>query len=197
MGEVVGGELPVWVFVSDEDVDAVAEWVSAGSWEESRARYAAVVAAMAAPEVDAVLEELRLGSDRLAGVVAVHRAVLALGGDVGYACLRGADEAARQSATAIAARDWGALRACGVIEAAQGLPLLGRVHEVMAATARSERVPPSVLEKIGDLVVGAQDWERERAMEDLAALGEGVTGELLAAVAPSGTTSTGPWPAAE
>lgn len=128
-----GSALPAWAFLADADIDAVAEWVSAGSWEKSRVLFDARVSRIASQHIDDALEEIALGDPRLRSAVAIHRAVLMLGGAVGYRCLGDSQEAARAATAAIAARDWDSLRACGAIELnVHGLAFLGGVHGVAA-----------------------------------------------------------------
>src|SRR4051812_14933708 len=147
-----GAELPAWVVLSDEDISGVAKWMSASSWEESKACFRAEISALKPQDLAMILEEIALGGDgALDARVAVHRALLALGGDAGYACLRDGDAAAGAAGTAIARRDWVALRACGTIEVmVHGRRFLGAVHvaaaEVMAGgdvalnTVMAERI---------------------------------------------------------
>jgi hypothetical protein len=182
--------LPAWAFLADEDVDRVAEWVSAASWEASRALYDARVSRIPPQDVDEVLEELVLGDDRLRSMVAVHRALLVLGGDAGYRALSDPKEAARAAGTAIAERDWDALRACGTIElTVHGRAFLGGVHGVVAelmavgdAMVSPVMVSPAMAERVGALARDAEPWERGRAAADLAAVGDASILALLASV---------------
>jgi hypothetical protein len=175
--EATGARLPRWAFLSDDDVDAVAAWISAESWDESKARYDAVIAGLPWGDVEAVLEELLLDGSRLRVTVAAHRAVLALGADTGYRCLRGPREAAGEASKAVAARDWDALGACAAIETAHGSRLLSWVHAVIARLMPSGEptLTSQMTEKFAELITvlarTSESWERERAAEDLAVFG--------------------------
>jgi hypothetical protein len=182
---VAGNDLPRWAFVTDEDIDAVAAWVSAKSWEESKAVYEAVIAGLPRGDIEVVLEELLLSSGSLRRTVAAHQAVLTLGAEAGYHCLRGPYEAAREASAAIAARDWEALRACATIEAAHGLRLLSWIHGLTAhLLAGGDPVPTpqltaQVAGQLTTLARASEPWEREQAAEDLAMLGFPALSELL------------------
>jgi hypothetical protein len=177
--------LPSWALVSDRDIDAVGEWLSAASWEESRAIYDAVVARIRSQDIDDALEEIALGDPRLRAPVAVHRAVLVLGADVGYRCLSDPREAARVAGEALAAGDRDAVRACGTIElTVHGLAFLGGVHGVAAEmmTGADLAISPLMAERIAALAREAEPWERAQAGSDLAAVGDGSLLALLAAI---------------
>jgi len=180
--------LPSWASLSDPDIDAVGEWLSAASWEESRRIYDAVVAGIRSQDIDDALEEIALGDPRLRAPAAVHRAVLVLGADAGYRCLNNAREAARVAGQAATAGDWSALRACGAIElTVHGLGFLGGVHgvaaELMAGRIGDDlAISPSMSERIAVLARDAEPWERARAASDLAVIGDGSLGALLAAI---------------
>jgi hypothetical protein len=177
--------LPAWAFLADEDIERVAEWVSAASWEESKALYDARVSRIPSRDVDEVLEEMALGDARLRSAVAVHRALLVLGGDTGYRALSDPREAAHAAGAAIAVSDWDALRACGTIElTVHGRAFLGGVHGVAAElmSAGEAVVSPAMAERVGALARDAQPWERGRAAADLTAIGDASILALLAAV---------------
>ncbi|NUR32357.1 MAG: hypothetical protein HOV83_42005 [Catenulispora sp.] len=180
-----GDELPRWAFLADEDIDAVAAWLSAASWEESKACYASSIIGLPPDDVAAVLEELLLGSSGLRRTVAAHRAVLALGAETGYQCLRGPRESAREARAAVAARDWGALRACAAIEEAHGLHLLSWTHGLTARLMAGgdlvlhPDLTAQVAARLTDLARASEPWEREQAAEDLVVLGDPALGEAL------------------
>lgn len=185
-------DLPSWASLSDRDVDAVGEWLAAASWEESRAIYDAGVSGILSQDIDDALEEIALGDPRLRTPVAVHRAVLVLGADVGYRCLSDARETARVAGEAVAAGDWRALRACGTVElTVHGLGFLGGVHGVAAelmmaggagGAAGDVAISPMMSERIAVLARDAEPWERARAASDLAVAGDGSLVALLAAI---------------
>lgn len=181
-------DLPSWASLSDRDIDAVGEWLAAASWEESRAIYDAGVSGIRSRDIDDALAEIALGDPRLRTPVAVHRAVLVLGADVGYRCLSDVRETARVALEAAADGDWGALRACGTIElTVHGLGFLGGVHgiaaELMAGGgARDLAISPLMSERIAVLARDAEPWERAQAASDLAAVGDGSLLALLAAI---------------
>lgn len=200
-----GVPLPGWASLADADIDDVAEWISAASWEKSRALHDLLVGRLPSQDIEYVLEELGWGDVRLRTAVAVHRAVLVLGGDDGYRCLSDLKEAARAAGAAIVARDWNALRACGTIElAVHGRAFLGGLHGVSAelmaagdttaadatgargATGTTETtVSAAVAERIAALAQDAQPWERRQAAADLAAIGDASILGLLGTVAES------------
>lgn len=182
---LTGTGLPAWASLSDEDIDAVGEWLSAASWQQSRALYDAGISRMRSQDVDQALAEIVLGDPRLRAPVAVHRAVLVLGGEAGYRCLGDAREAARMAGAAAAAGDWDALRACGSIElTVHRLALLGGVHGVAAEmmTGGDLAISPLIRERIAVLAQDAEPWERARAASDLAVIGDGSLVGLLAAI---------------
>lgn len=172
---VVGTEVPRWAYLADADIDRVAEWVSAASWKESKALFAASVGQIASQDIDAALEELALGDPRLRSAVAVHRAVLVLGGDAGYRSLSDPREAARVAAASIAVSDWGGLRACALIEVAvHGQAFLGGVHGVAAElmAGGDTTVSPAMADRVATLARDAQPWECRQAFADLGAIGD-------------------------
>ncbi len=177
--------LPSWASLSDRDIDAVGEWLTAASWEESRAIYDAGVSGIRSQDIDAALEEIALGDPRLRAPVAVHRAVLVLGADVGYGCLSDAREAARVAGNAVLAGDWNALRACATIElTVHGLGFLGGVHGVAAELVAGGdlAISPLMSERIAVLARDAAPWELAQAASDLAVVGDGSLVALLAAI---------------
>lgn len=186
---VVGAGVPGWAQLADADIDRVARWVSAASWKESKALFDASVSQIAPHDIDEVLEELALGDPRLRAAVAVHRAVLVLGGDAGYRCLSEPREAARVAAASIAVSDWNALRACASMEVAvHGQAFLGGVHGVAAELmARGETtVSPAMVDRIATLARDAQPWERRQAAADLGAIGNASILSLLGAAPQTG-----------
>lgn len=180
--------LPDWAFLTEEQIDAVADWVSAPTWQESQARYDARISALGPQEIDAVLEELALGGDSgLRAAVAVHRAVLVLGGEAGYRSLADPAQAARAAGAAIRRRDWRALRACGTVELfVHRRRLLGAVHvavaEAMSDGGTAILVTPVLAERLATLAEDATAGEREQAVEDLRAVGDEAVAGLLAAL---------------
>lgn len=172
---VVGTAVPGWAQLADADIDQVAEWVSAASWKESKTLFEDAVSRIAPQDVDNALEELALGDPRLRAAVAVHRAVLGLGGDAGYRCLSDPREAARVAAASIAVSDWDGLRACALIEVTvHGQAFLGGVHGVAAElmAGGDTTVSPAMTERVATLARDAQPWERRQAVVDLAAIGD-------------------------
>ncbi|ACU73307.1 hypothetical protein Caci_4443 [Catenulispora acidiphila DSM 44928] len=170
-----GIPLPAWAFLSDADIDDVAEWIAASSWEESRALYGALAGRVTSQDIEYVLDEIVLGDVRLRTAVSVHRAVLVLGGDVGYRCLGDLPEVARVAGAAIVARDWNVLRACGTVELiVHGRAFLGGVHGVIAElmAAGDMAVSPAMAERVAALARDAQPWERRQVAADLAATGD-------------------------
>ena len=170
-----GIPLPAWASLSDADIDAVAEWIAAAFSEESRALYDSLVGRVATQDIEYVLDEIVLGDVRLRAAVSVHRAVLVLGGDVGYRCLGDLREVARAAGAAIVARDWNVLRACGTIELiVHGRAFLGGVHGVIAELMATGdmAVSPAMAERVAALARDAQPWERRQVAVDLAATGE-------------------------
>lgn len=179
----VGTGLPRWALLADVDVDRVAEWISAASWKASKALFDASVSRIPSRDVDEALEEIALGDPRLRSAVAVHRAVLVLGGDAGYRCLSDPREASRVAAATIAVSDWDALRACASIEVAvHGQAFLGGVHGVAAEMMADgdTTVSAALAERVGALARDAQPWERRRAVEELAAIGDASILSLVA-----------------
>ncbi|MFL6115538.1 MAG: hypothetical protein ACJ786_29960 [Catenulispora sp.] len=195
---VAGDEPPAWVRLSDEDISSVAKWISASSWDESEARYRAEVSALRPPDFALILEEIALGGDRaLDARIAVHRALLALGGEAGYACLRDEDAAAQAAGAAIERRDRVALRACGTIEVmVHGRRFLGAVHvaaaEMMtgagagagagAGGSGGVALNAVMAERISAMAREAEAGERELALNDLAAIGGQAVASLVALV---------------
>lgn len=190
---LTGSGLPSWASLSDADIDAVGEWLATESWEESRVLYDAGVAGMTSQAVDDALTEIALGDARLRVPVSVHRAVLALGGEVGYRCLSSVREAARVAGAAGGAGDWDALRACATIELmVHGIAFLGRVHWVAAelaaemadeTTAGGDVAISSLMSnQIAALARGAEPWELAQAESDLAAIGDGSLVALLSEI---------------
>ncbi|WP_370366950.1 hypothetical protein [Catenulispora sp. GP43] len=182
---VTGEGLAPWAFFADEDIDAVAAWISALSWEESRALYDARVSRLASQDADEVLVEIASGDPRLRTAIAVHRAVLVLGADAGYHALSGPKAASDVAGAAITAGDWGALRACGTIElTVHGRAFLGGVYGVTAElmAAGDTSVPPAIADRVAALALDAQPWERARAAADLAAIGDTSITALLSAI---------------
>ncbi|MEY9856277.1 hypothetical protein ABH935_001881 [Catenulispora sp. GAS73] len=181
-------DLPSWASLSDRDIDAVGEWLTAASWEDSRAIYDADVSGIRSQDIDDALAEIALGDPRFRAPVAVHRAVLVLGVDVGYRCLSDARETARVAGEVVAAGDWSALRACGTIElTVHGLGFLGGVHGVAAELmagggGRDLAISPLMSERIAVVARDAEPWERAQAASDLAAVGDGSLVALLAAI---------------
>lgn len=172
---VTGSALPEWAAVADEDIDLVAEWVVAASWQESEALFGANISRITSQAIEAALEEMVLGDPRARSTIAVHRAVVALGGDVGYRSVHDAREAARMAAAAIAARDWEALRACGAIErTVHGRVFLGGLHGGTAdlMSGGSTMVSPEMVARVGELAEDAEPWERRQAVADLTAVGD-------------------------
>lgn len=174
-----GDELPAWALLSDEDINSVAKWISAASWDESEACYRADISGLRPQDLAMILEEIALGGGgALDTRIAVHRALLVLGGETGYACLRDRNAAAGAAGVAIARRDWGALRACGTIEViVHGRRFLGAVH-VAAAEAMvgaggggGMTLNTAMAERIGALARRAEAGERELAVSDLEAIG--------------------------
>jgi hypothetical protein len=179
---VVGTALPEWVQLTDEEVDLVAEWVLAVSWEESETLYESHVRGIRSQAIDAVLEEIALGDPRALSTVAIHRAVLMLGGEAGFRSVGDPRQAARAAGAAISAGDWEALRACGTIERkVHGLAFLGGTHGVAAdlMAGGDLEMSPALAERVADLAQDAEPWERQRAAVDLAAIGDGPVGPLL------------------
>ncbi|WP_194927594.1 hypothetical protein [Catenulispora pinisilvae] len=182
---VTGSGLPDWADLTDEAIELTAEWVVAESWTQSKELFDSRVEQMGSRAVDMALEEIELGAPRLSSLTAIHRAVLVLGGAAGYRALSDPQEAARVAAEAIAAGDWEALRACGAIERrAHGRAFLGGAHGVAAdlMTGGDLEIGPAMAERIADLAAEAEPWERRRAVEDLAAIGDGPVAPLLALV---------------
>jgi len=187
----VGEELPHWAFLTEAQIEAVAKWITAESWDESETFYDSRIRPLPSRDVDAILTELAWGGDGALDVtIAVHRALLALGGEAGYRSVRseqGMDQAAR---AVIAGRDWDALRACGTIEAlVHGWRFLGAVHVVVAQTMTDggAAVEPrfrmsALVERITASAPAAGSHQRERAVEDLAAIGGASLAGLLAAL---------------
>lgn len=182
---VVGAEVPGWAHLADADIDRVAEWISAASWKESKALFDAAVVRIASQDIYYALEEIALGDPRLGSAVAVHRAVLVLGGDAGYRCLSAPREAARVAAASIAGRDWDALRACASIEViVHGQAFLGGVHGVAAEMMAGgvTTVSPAMADRVAVLARDAQPWERRQAVADLTAIGDASILSLVGAV---------------
>lgn len=180
-----GEGLPAWAFFADEDIDDVAAWISAPSWEESRALYDARVSRLCSQDADEMLVEIAFGDPRLRRTIAVHRALLALGAEAGYHCVSGPKEASEVAGAAIAAGDWGALRACGTIElAVHGRAFLGGVHGVTAElmAAGDTVVSTAIVERVAALARDAQPWERARVAADLAGTGSASIAALLRAI---------------
>jgi hypothetical protein len=182
---VVGTEVPGWAHLADPDIDHVARWVSAASWKESKTLFDATVGQIASQDVDEALEELALGDPRLRSAVAVHRAVLVLGGDAGYRCLSDPHEAAQVAAASIVVSDWDGLRACALIEVAvHGQPFLGGVHGVAAElmAVGDTTVSPAMADRVATLARDAQPWECRQAVADLGAIGDASILALMGAV---------------
>lgn len=170
-----GIPLPAWALLSDADIDDVAEWIAAASWSESRVLYDSLVGRVASQDIEYVLDEIVLGDARLRTAVSVHRAVLVLGGDVGYRCLGDLRDVARVAGASIVARDWNVLRACGSIELiVHGRAFLGGVHGAIAELMATGdmTVSPAMAERVAALARGAQPWEHRQVGVDLAATGE-------------------------
>ncbi|GAA1983991.1 hypothetical protein [Catenulispora subtropica] len=182
--EEAGSGLPGWSRLADEEVDVVAAWITAPSWEESRAHYDERIAGLRAETVEAALEDVGLADERLRNQAAVYRSVLALGAEAGYRCLRGPRESAQEAGAAIARRDWDALGECGRIEAAHGLSFLSWVHGVAARLMVTDvpAVTPRMAEQAAARARTSQAWERQQAAVDLAAIGDASIGGLLALV---------------
>lgn len=184
---VAGSALPSWAHLSDADIDAVADWVSADSWEKSKALYESRVSRIRSKDIDDALEEIALGDPRLRAAVAVHRAVLALGGEAGYRSLNDLRRASRAASTTIAAGDWDRLRACATIElTVHGQAFLGGVHGVVAElmTRGEAAVSPAMADRVAVLARDAEPWARRQAAADLAAVGDASILALLGAIPP-------------
>ncbi|MBS2554172.1 hypothetical protein KGQ19_45695 [Catenulispora sp. NL8] len=183
---VTGSGLPDWADLTDEAIELTAEWVVAASWAQSKELFDSRVEQMGSRVIDMALQEIELGAPGLSSLTAIHRAVLALGGTAGYRALSDPRQAARVAAEAIAAGDWEALRACGTIERkAHGRAFLGGTHGVAAdlMTGGDLEIGPAMAERVAGLAADAEPWERRRAVEDLAAIGDGPAAPLLALVA--------------
>jgi hypothetical protein len=174
--------LPDWVRLTDGEIQVVVDWVSAASWEQSRAFYGKHAAALRSASTSTVLDELALGGQ--GALIGLHRAILVLcagpwGADGGYGCLDRAAAAQAAATSTIARRAWDELRACGTVEAlVHRRAFLGSVHVVIADAAGNARptVSPQLFGKLRELAEAAPADERYRAAADLRTVSPGLPG---------------------
>jgi hypothetical protein len=167
--------LPRWARLADEEIRAVADWVSAPTWGKSQDFYGEHAGRLQTKGAAEALDELALrGPAQLTSAVAVHRALLALaagalGADGAYRCLGDAEVAQAAAASAIGRAAWGEVHACGMIEVlTHRRTFLGSVHLVIAQAMEDakEASDSRLLARLSAMAKAAPAGERSSAAAD-------------------------------